>query len=167
MARLILMMVCVYVCQAQAYVSTEDFVPYESKGSVLGTQVVDKSALGGASQYGALTALSVTESQDEMDLTITGEPLNYPNPFKIRSGTTIGYTLTQDSNVQIDIYNAFGYKILTKHIESGANGASATQYNRVPITYQDFNYDLPAGPYFYTILANNTLLAKGRMAIIP
>ena len=140
----------------------------ESTSIQLGSTEIDTSGLGGNNQYGQLSSNLQAESEVAAEsLSISDKPLNYPNPFQLKTGTTIGYKLTQDSDVKIEIYNAFGHKILTKNISAGSDGGTASQYNRVPITYEDFDYDLPAGPYFYTIIANDSLLGKGRMAIIP
>ena len=146
--------------------SSTEVQSFEAEGVPLGTESIDESGLGGNSQYGQL-GLTVENSIEAQSLVMPDKPLNYPNPFQLRNGTTIGYKLTQDTDIKIEIYNAFGHKTLTKNIKAGANGASATEYNRVTISYSDFNYDLPAGPYFYTIIANGELLGKGRMAIIP
>ncbi len=141
---------------------------YEAEGIPLGVASIDESGLGGNSSYGRLSALTIENVPMETQSTgMPAEPLNYPNPFQLKNGTTIGYKLTQDADIKIEIYNSFGRRVLTKNIKAGANGASATGYNRVPISYSDFNHDLPAGPYFYTILSEGKLLGKGRMAIIP
>lgn len=140
---------------------------FELEGIPLGDQAIDESGLGGNSQYGQLTRLSAQGSTESQLMGMPAEPLNYPNPFQLKNGTTIGYKLTKDTDIKIEIYNAFGHKILTKNVKAGANGGSASEYNRVPISYSDFKYDLPAGPYFYTILSGGELLGKGRMAIIP
>jgi hypothetical protein len=140
----------------------------ESTSIQLGSTEIDTSGLGGNNQYGQLSSSLQAESEVAAEsLSISDKPLNYPNPFQLKTGTTIGYKLTQDSDIKIEIYNSFGHKILTKNISAGSDGGTASQYNRVPITYEDFDYDLAAGAYFYTIIANNQLLGKGRMAIIP
>lgn len=147
--------------------SSTEVQSFEGDGVPLGTESIDASGLGGNSQYGQLTGLSVEDSMETQSVGMPNKPLNYPNPFQLKNGTTIGYNLTKDTDIKIEIYNAFGHKILTKNVKAGANGGSATEYNRVRISYSDFNYDLPAGPYFYTILSAGELLGKGRMAIIP
>ena len=147
--------------------SSTEVQSFDGEGVPLGTESIDESGLGGNSQYGQLTGLSAQGSTESQLMGMPAQPLNYPNPFQLKNGTTIGYKLTQDIDIKIEIYNAFGHKILTKNIKAGANGGSASQYNRVTISYNDFNYDLPAGPYFYTILSAGELLGKGRMAIIP
>ena len=147
--------------------SSTEVQSFDEEGVPLGTQSIDESGLGGNSQYGQLTGLTVENSMESQSLIMTNKPLNYPNPFRLKTGTTIGYKLTQDTDIKIEIYNAFGHKILTKNIKAGANGGSATEYNRISISYSDFNYDLPAGPYFYTIISGGELLGNGKMAIIP
>ena len=139
---------------------------FELEGIPLGAETIDESGLGGNPIWATHRALCARVNRRP----VTGmarQPLNYPNPFQLKNGTTIGYKLTKDTDIKIEIYNAFGHKILTKNIKAGANGGSAIQYNRVKISYSDFKYDLPAGPYFYTILSGGELLGKGRMAIIP
>ena len=141
---------------------------YEPEGIPLGVASIDESGLGGNSSYGGLSSLTIENVPMETQSTgMPAEPLNYPNPFQLKNGTTIGYKLTKDTDIKIEIYNSFGHRVLIKNIKAGANGASATGYNRVKISYSDFKQDLPAGPYFYTILSGGELLGKGRMAIIP
>jgi hypothetical protein len=138
----------------------------ESHAVILG-DTITKVGVGGNKQYGSLSNLTSQTALSATELSIINKPLNYPNPFQLSRGTTIGYKLTQDSDVRLEIYNSFGHRILRKDIMAGASGGSAFQYNRITLTKSDFKYDLPAGVYFYVLTANGEKIGKGKMAIIP
>lgn len=117
----------------------------------------------------------VTISSNEENIsTEENEPLigpvyNYPNPFTLEEGTTIGYKLREDTDLAIHIYNIFGKKIWSKKLKAGIDeGAIGSKYNKVVFNRSTIdNYELPSGIYFYIILSDNSVLAKGKMAIKP
>ncbi|MFC1546232.1 T9SS type A sorting domain-containing protein [bacterium] len=100
---------------------------------------------------------------------IIGTPLNYPNPFKLAQGTHIGYELSKDMDIEIQIYDMLGHRICKKQIKSGEQGGKgAGYYNKVAVTQDTFEgYDLSQGIYFYVIIHDGTVLGKGKMSIIP
>ena len=106
-------------------------------------------------------------SQSSKTLLLMGKPLNYPNPFQLKSGSFIGYRLNMQSNMNIYIYNPFGIQIKKIDIKQGGEGGKSG-YNRVNIDLTTFdNVDLPAGPYPYIIKNNDTVMGKGVMMIKP
>lgn len=109
-----------------------------------------------------------TISSEEAEPLI-GAVYNYPNPFSLEEGTTIGYELREDTDLAIHIYNIFGKKIWSKKLKAGIDeGAIGSKYNKVVFNRSTIdNYELPSGIYFYIILSDNSVLAKGKMAIKP
>ncbi len=98
---------------------------------------------------------------------IQGAPLNFPNPFRLSEGTTIGYQLTADMDMQLRIYNLVGQELVTLDLPAMQEGG-AKRYNRVPITASTFNgVSIPAGLYFYFLIFQNKVLGKGKMVVIP
>ena len=69
---------------------------------------------------------------------------NYPNPFN--PTTTITYSIPDNGNVTLNIYDVLGNKI----IQLENNNKTAGSYS----TFFDAS-DLTSGIYFYTIRANN------------
>lgn len=69
---------------------------------------------------------------------------NYPNPFNAQ--TVIEYTVSQTSDVSLEVYNAIG-----QHIKTLFRGEQAK--NNYSYTFDA--KDLPSGIYFYTLTVNN------------
>ena len=73
---------------------------------------------------------------------------NYPNPFN--ANTTIEFAITENGNVNLEIYNILGRKVETlvdKNMDRG--------------TYKvTWNADVPSGVYFYKIVQGNSALTK-------
>ena len=94
---------------------------------------------------------------DEDDNTITGtrklieEVKNYPNPFS--SSSTIEYTLSKSSNVQIVIYNQFG-SVLQEELKTNMDKGK----HHVPINSRALG--LTPGIYFYEISAESFTSVK-------
>jgi hypothetical protein len=100
-------------------------------------------------------------------LKIEGLALPYPNPFKNREGTTLGYRLNKHAYIEILFYNSRGYEAGKKICEEGDVGGQA-DYNFVPLTENDFYGELSAGIYFFIIISEDKdVLAKGKLAVIP
>ena len=100
-------------------------------------------------------------------LAIDGTLLNYPNPFALSEGTTIGYRLTKSEETELYVYDMLGHDVLHEHYAAGTQGASQGS-NRVLLTNSSFGGDtLSAGVYFYYIVSKGRVLGKGKMAIHP
>ena len=108
---------------------------------------------------------------------MTGSPLNFPNPFSFNRavnsgysvpGTQIGYELSSaaSSGVEISIYDMFGNRIYEKYIPPGLTG-TLSGYNKVAVGVADIGYQMPAGVYFYFIRAEDELLGRGKMMVVP
>lgn len=114
-------------------------------------------------ETGALETLDTFYSTVSID----GVPLNYPNPFSMRSGTHIGYNMSEEGRVEILVYNALGRLVYTKICEKGMEGGKAN-YNKVPINLKiDGLEKLSSGALFYLIVHQGEVLAKGKMAMVP
>jgi hypothetical protein len=112
----------------------------------------------------------IPDLTDNTDIEVSATNLfNYPNPFRLKSGTLIGYTLSKDMAVQLLVYNVFGHKIYEKDFNEGVNGGKgAPFYNKI-----EFNDDivgggtLSSGVYFFILVHESDVIGKGKMAIIP
>jgi len=100
---------------------------------------------------------------------VRGRVLNYPNPFTMDEGTTIGYYLSKQMDVTLKIYDMYGAEIFSEDYEAGSEGGLAPYegYNRIPITKASFGgQELRTGVYIYMIINDGTVLSKGKMAVI-
>lgn len=99
---------------------------------------------------------------------ILDPPLVYPNPMRLADGAVLGYGLsTADMDIQLRIYDLFGYEILRKDFEHGTQGAFRG-YNRVELNSDFFdNRPLSAGVYIYVFIYNEEVIGKGKFAVVP
>lgn len=74
--------------------------------------------------------------------------LIYPNPFSHK--TTLTYSLFQNANVQMEIYNLLGEKIYSSTIKQ-------------PST--TINLDKPSGIYLYKLTAEDKILTSGKLIV--
>ena len=74
---------------------------------------------------------------------------NRPNPFT--GMTTVNYSLSKASNVNVDIYNVAGAKVMTINEGSQSAGNHQVQINAS---------DLQAGVYYYTFTADGYTVTK-------
>lgn len=112
---------------------------------------------------------SKVKSVDDGPLRVSGNLMNYPNPFRLKDGTMIGYELTTvpDPGVDFYLYNMLGHQIFHKFIEKGNEGAKKG-YNRIQFSNSDLNgYQLATTIYFYYISYENKVIGEGQMAILP
>jgi len=110
-----------------------------------------------------------TQDVDEslIEPAVTERPLAYPNPFRAAEGSLIGYGLSKNLDVEINIYNMFGNLIEKMTILSGEEGGKRG-YNRVKFSGRDATgSQLSAGAYFYFIIHEGKVLSKGKMAVLP
>lgn len=109
------------------------------------------------------------EEEDDVDIqpAVTERPLPYPNPFRAGEGTLLGYGLSKDLDLEINIYNMFGNLVEKITIMSGEEGAKKG-YNRIKFLGTDASGSkLSAGAYFFFIVHEGKVLSKGKMAVIP
>lgn len=128
----------------------------------------------GFSGYYSETSLGTSElsimQQDDSDVLpeVIGEALVYPNPFRIQTGVArLGYRLSKDMDIQIQVYDMMANMILKRTFYMGATGAQKG-YNKLWIDNEVFEGErLSSGVYFYLIIHEGKVLARGKMAIKP
>jgi hypothetical protein len=98
-----------------------------------------------------LSALKVTAVEDEVTAMPTEFTLsqNYPNPFN--PSTTIAFTLNNNAQVSLTIYNVVGEKVATLISEYKNAGAYSVNFNAS---------NLSSGVYFYELKADAIRLVK-------
>lgn len=99
-------------------------------------------------------------------VSLQGNPLNYPNPFDPSIGTSISYYLTRDANVNINVYDISGNLISKKTCVMGSNGGSAG-YNEVFWDGKTNGGEFVGnGMYIYLVIADGSLIGKGKMTAL-
>lgn len=109
---------------------------------------------GDAPDLGAFESDFITFIEENITHTNFRLYQNYPNPFN--PNTTIAFTLSQQSNVKITIYNVAGQlleTLLDRQIQKG--------FHTVVFNAEDY----PSGLYFYKIMSKNYSQTK-RMLLI-
>jgi hypothetical protein len=95
--------------------------------------------------------------------TVSGIPLNYPNPFDPAAGTMISYYLTKGTNISINIFDITGNVIVKKDYGPGVQGGMAG-YNEVAWDGKSGNGEyIGNGIYLYLIIGDGRVLAKGKL----
>ncbi len=98
---------------------------------------------------------------------IEGRPMNYPNPFKPSYGETtkIAYTLTDDTDIVIKIYNLAGRQVHNIFCPAGTLGGGGGE-NDVPWDGKSTSGNiLGNGVYIYLITSKGSVLGTGEIAI--
>jgi len=114
-----------------------------------------------------MNATPALDSTSEIIATVTKKPLNYPNPFRKADGTTLYYSLSKTMDVEIRIYDMLANEVFKVVRNGGLTGASAGP-NRISLNDLGLDaHNLSTGAYFYLIMNNGKIMAKGKMAIIP
>jgi hypothetical protein len=140
--------------------------------STRGSIVILKSQFSSNSTY-SLAANNILDSTlvsfDSIDSEITRGPFNYPNPFQMKTGSHIGYSLNKPIDIKLTLYNIAGRRVWTQTYPKGSDGGSSSMYNKIPITESTIGYPLPSGIYFYTLIDNDTqaMLGKGKIGVQP
>ena len=114
-----------------------------------------------------MTVTNTSELTDATKVAMEGKLLNFPNPFPAKTGTTIGYFLSKNMNIELKIFDMMGN--LVSSIEKPAGSLGGMQgMNKVSIGSSNFEEMLlSAGVYFYLLIHDGKVLGKGKMAVIP
>jgi len=99
---------------------------------------------------------------------VAGPVLCYKNPFNPGAGesTNITYTLTQNTDITIFIYNMIGQLIKKINCPSGAQGGMAG-YNQVPWDgYSDFKEMVGNDVYFVKVVSGGNVIGKTKIAVL-
>ncbi|MCF7825220.1 MAG: T9SS type A sorting domain-containing protein [Candidatus Marinimicrobia bacterium] len=84
---------------------------------------------------------------------------NYPNPFN--PSTTIRFTLSDASNVTLDVYNMLGQKVASLYNGLGHSGANEVTWNGT----NDNNQSVDSGVYVYRVTTPSGV-ASGKMIML-
>jgi len=110
-----------------------------------------------------------TTEDDNTAPAVIGDALVFPNPFRQSTniGGVLGYELSKDLDIEIQIYNMFAQKVAQVSFNSGSHGGTKG-YNRVQINKSALDgVELSAGVYFYLIINDGDVLARGKMGVKP
>ncbi len=83
---------------------------------------------------------------------LADRPLNDPNPFKLTTGTEIGYWLNRSVDIDLRIYTVSGAEVFQKTLTAGIEDGAKTGYNKVMINQSSIGQDLPSGVYPYFLI---------------
>lgn len=107
----------------------------------------------------------------------------FPSPFALRDGAHLGYDLAESMDIELRIYNAMGHQLVRRSYAAGEEGGKGnndprfsnkgtvgltnTAYNKIPLNYELFNYNISAGIYFFVLLNDGKVVYKGKFAVKP
>lgn len=98
---------------------------------------------------------------------VIGQALFYPNPARQMEKPNLGYQLSKNMDIEIQMYDMMANRIFRNTFLAGTNGGKEG-YNRLTLNLDTFSgHFLSAGVYFYLIIHNGHILAKGKVAVIP
>lgn len=97
---------------------------------------------------------------------LTTAAVAYPNPFKFSSGTTLGYRLSKDLDIEIHVYDMAGHLVYKRFIPAGSDGGSGGLYNKVLISENMIGYKPSTGVYFFFIVNAGKVLGKGKVLAV-
>ena len=108
-----------------------------------------------------------TSEESKKDAEVLGPALCYPNPFRQVEGTELGYRLSKNMDVEVRIYDMLSNMIFKNTFQAGAQGGRIG-YNKLSMNLETLDgFVLSAGVYFYLLVNNGKVLAKGKMAVLP
>jgi hypothetical protein len=109
-----------------------------------------------------------TDPFADVEPAVIGPALCYPNPFRQQDGGKLGYRLSKNMDMEVHIYDMLARRVFQADFNAGSQGGMAG-YNKVILNNQTFdgNIELSAGVYFYLLIYEGDVLARGKMAVIP
>ena len=123
-------------------------------------------AASAASDQLSMVTASAVVAKDAVVPEVIGRPLNYPNPFRAATGTTIYYELSKNLDVEIAVFDMMANQIHRSTRNAGSEGGLSGR-NKVSLEAIGLNSrDLSSGAYFYVIMHGGKVLAKGKMAVV-
>ena len=153
----------VYANEITAFSDNSSFL-IETKGATINSMVlsgVQTTMIELVTFNNYILDASNMITDETIEASVIGEFLAYPSKFSKRTGTTIGYRLAKDTDVEISVYNLRGYKVYAAEYMAGFYGGSSG-YNKVP-----FTKPLDSGVYIMVIVNNKKLLAKTKIMVLP
>jgi hypothetical protein len=98
---------------------------------------------------------------------VIGSALFYPNPARQSDDARLGYQLSKNMDIELQMYDMMANRIFKGTFPAGTNGGKSG-YNKLKLNLDTFSgYSLSAGVYFYLIIHDGKVLAKGKVAVIP
>lgn len=98
---------------------------------------------------------------------VIGKALFYPNPARQADLAKLGYQLSKNMDIELQMYDMMANRIFKSTFPAGTNGGKSG-YNKLTLNLDSFSgYALSAGVYFYLIMHDGKVLAKGKVAVIP
>ena len=155
--------------QGQIKVSEFNFLTAEQPDNVLVQDMsysfLDPSEVTKAKEDGSF---SQSISDNTGGPRIIGQVLNYPNPFKASEGTTIGYYLSENMPVTLHVYDLTGSRIYDHTYPAGSDQGTGGSDFFNEITLNTFSHrQLPSGIYYYVLMTGESILGRGKMAVLP
>ncbi|NBV41504.1 hypothetical protein EBR96_01880 [bacterium] len=98
---------------------------------------------------------------------LQGDIVNFPNPFRMSTGTHIGYWLNQDADVELRFYTSAGVEVYRSVISAGTVSGGSAGYNKVPLNESIVGKTWSAGIYYYLLMNNGKVIGKGKLAVKP
>lgn len=95
----------------------------------------------------------------DQEVKLLSQPLFYPSPFRVISGTTLGYRINRDALVELRVFDIRGYELF-REVHNAYLG-----YNK--ISYSSAQFHFPAGVYLFLIFSQGNLLGSGKFAVLP
>jgi hypothetical protein len=125
------------------------------------------SPINSATFLAGRAAFSILQQSETASVSISKEVLNYPNPFRLETGTTIYYTLSSNEDITISFYGPRGDKIKELSFTSSTNGGASGK-NKVFIDRTSFDTYLPSSIYFYLIQDSaGKVIGQSQMGVLP
>jgi len=117
------------------------------------------------------TASLYTQGTIQVEATSTsvlsGRPLNYPNPFKQSTGTTIGYYLNEAVDTELRIYTSSGTDLFRKSFIKNIDEGAKLGYNRIVLNRAILGKEWSVGVYPYLIISHKSRIGSGRLVVVP
>ena len=102
-------------------------------------------------------------TNDTVEFNIT-ESFVYPNPVRLQDDWALHYKLSKADDLETRVYDMFGRQVYKKHCSSG-NDACKQGVNTIDGTDEMGN--LSSGVYFFVLIHDNEVKAKGKFAAVP
>jgi hypothetical protein len=102
-----------------------------------------------------------------IEAAVIGKALFYPNPARQVDTAKLGYQLSKNMDIELQMYDMMANRIFKNTFPAGTNGGKSG-YNKLTLNLDTFSgHFLSAGVYFYLIMHDGKVLAKGKVAVIP
>jgi len=118
--------------------------------------------------FGKEAVLEVTDLDVLGKAVIDGKPMNFPNPFRPSFGqnTSINYTLLDDADIKITLYDLSGRQVLVKVCNAGTEGGRFGENNVVWDGKSLYGEIQANGVYVYLIATTKgEVIGSGEIAI--